>query len=74
MAVVKITRSGLVAMAASVFLLWSCVAGERMVLRDARRQYTRALRDIRKLQQRRQTQPASVPVLRPHVPARPTAA
>jgi cytochrome b len=74
MQVAKITRSGLAAMAGSVFLLWGCVAGERVVLRDAQRQYARALRDIRQLQRKQQTQPASAPVLRPPVPARPTAA
>ena len=62
MPIAKITGQGLFAIACSVALLWSCLIGERLMLRDAGSERARALREIEQLQQR---QPRPTPVTVP---------
>ncbi len=69
MAIVRITGSGLSAIALSVALLWTCLLGERMMMRDARRENARILSELRTLQRR--TTPAAAPAPRLPHPARP---
>ncbi len=71
MTVVGITRHGLAGMALSVALLWGCVLGERVIMRQASAEQARALRSIESLRNR-QSQPVSTPILRIPRPARPT--
>jgi hypothetical protein len=65
MRVVGITRQGLAGMALSVALLWGCVLGERIIMRQASVEQARALRTIESLRDR-QSQPVSTPV--PRIP------
>jgi hypothetical protein len=72
MAVVGITRQGLAAMAVAVALLWGCLLGERMIVRQASVEMTRALRNMQVLRDRREL-PVSTPIIRIPRPLRPTA-
>jgi hypothetical protein len=65
MPVAKITGQGLWAIAFSVVLLWSCLFGERLMLRHADAERVRVMQDIRQLQRRR-----AFPVTAP-LPTRP---
>ena len=67
MALAKITREGLVAIAILVALLWGCLLGERHLLRNSRIETYRALRDMRYLKFKRHIEPAVRP-LPPAVP------
>ena len=58
-------------MAASVILLWSCLIGERIMVRNAIREETQVLREMRLLRQRQRSMPADAPV--PLRPGRPRA-
>jgi len=58
-----ITGRGLTGMAVAVGLLWSCLIGERLIVRHANRVQSRALRDIDRL--RGHSEPVVSPVLRP---------
>jgi hypothetical protein len=58
----KITLPGLAGMAVTVALLWGCLISERLIVRQAANEQARALRDIQRLRQRLQSQPASTPV------------
>ena len=49
MPIVKITGRGLFGIACSVALLWSCLIGERVLLRHAGSERLRALRGIQQL-------------------------
>jgi len=62
MAVCKITIPGLTAMAVAVTLLWGCLIGERLILRQAASQQAAALRRVQLL---RSPQPVRLPV--PHL-------
>jgi hypothetical protein len=62
MPVAKITGQGLFAIACSVALLWSCLIGERVLLRHATSERVRARRGIEQLQQH---QPRPTPVTLP---------
>jgi hypothetical protein len=57
----RITRHGLAAMAVSVAVLWGCLVGEHLIVRRASEQQARALREIQRLRERFQSQPASSP-------------
>ena len=62
MALAKITRPGLVAIAVLVAILWGCIITERYLLRDSKMETYRALRNIRYLKFKRRVEPASQPV------------
>ena len=64
MPIAKITGQGLAAIACSVFLLWGFIAGEKLTVRHARKEYAQTMRDLRQLQRR--TQPVSVPAPTPN--------
>jgi hypothetical protein len=66
MSIGKITRPGLAGMAISVALLWGCLIGERVVVREATIVRARALYNIERLRRGRQPQPVSAP--RPRLP------
>jgi hypothetical protein len=70
MAIVGITRQGLAGMAISVALLWGCLLGERLIVRQASVEQARALRTMQSLRDR-QSQPVSTPIRIPR-PLRPT--
>lgn len=72
MAVAKITGQGLSAIAVLVVLLWTCIIGERLLMRSAHSDMSQVLRENRKLQLRRHVQPAVSPKLKLPRPARPT--
>lgn len=71
MAVAGITRQGLAGMAMSVALLWGCLLGARMIVRQASVEQARALRTIESLRGR-PSQPVSTPAPRIARPLRPT--
>ena len=71
MTVSRITKPGLAGMAVAVVALWTCFIGEHVIVQRANAQQAGALRDIQRLRQRIQSQPASTPAPRfPH-PLRP---
>jgi putative protein kinase ArgK-like GTPase of G3E family len=59
MPLVKITRSGLVAIGCSVAVLWGCILGERITMQRA---YAERAAVMRRLAPRRQTEPVVAPV------------
>jgi hypothetical protein len=61
MPIVKITGQGLVAIALSVGLLWSCLIGERLIVRQAAARQVRLMHELQQLQRTRHTEPVSVP-------------
>ncbi len=61
MAITKITGHGLATIAVLVAILWGCLFLERTIVRRARIQHYRALRDIRTMQLRKGVQPVSTP-------------
>jgi hypothetical protein len=63
MPIAKITGQGLAAIACSVALLWGFIAGEKLTVRHARKEYAQTMRDLRQLQLR--TQPVSMPAPAP---------
>jgi len=70
MPIVKITGQGLSAIALSVALLWGCLIGERVILRNANAERIRTLRDLDERQRRRPI-PVSAPA--PVAPRHPVA-
>ncbi len=56
MPMVKITGQGLFAIALSVALLWACVIGERLMLRNAATRRVRVLHQIEQLQRKARPQ------------------
>jgi hypothetical protein len=70
MPVAKITGHGLAAIALSVALLWSCLIGERVMVRRASAERALVMRDLRRMQRaypqlNHRSEPVSVPV---HIP------
>ena len=65
MALFQITRFGLATTATVVMILWGCLLAERAILREARIEHYRAMRDLRYLKIRRMLEPASAPVTAP---------
>lgn len=70
MALAKITGQGLAAIAFLVALLWTCILGERLIVRHANAEAVHALQENRLMQMRR-AQPARLPE-RQMSPARPS--
>ena len=68
MAFAKISRQGLGVIAILVVCLWGCIVGERMLVRHARMETYRALRDMRNLRMKRGPEPVSAPS-QEHTPA-----
>lgn len=71
MAVAKITGQGLTAIAVSVGLLWGCLVGERLIVRQANAEASRTMYELRVMKLRRDTQPVAVPGLKIPRPSRP---
>jgi hypothetical protein len=73
MPIAKITGQGLAAIAGSVALLWVCIIGEQVQRRDAFQERERVVREVRLMQRRTHSVPASDPSPfyhhRPHVAA-----
>lgn len=65
MAIFKITRLGLSSIAVLVVLLWGCFFTERALVRQARIENYRVLRQMRKLKLQRHVEPASQPLPTP---------
>jgi hypothetical protein len=61
MPIAKITGQGLAAIAGSVALLWVCIIGEQVQRRDAIQERERVVREVRRLQRRMRSVPASAP-------------
>jgi hypothetical protein len=68
MAIAKLTGQGLTAIAISVGLLWGCILGERIILKNARLEAGRTMIELRLLKMRR-SQPVAVPALKIPRPA-----
>ena len=64
MPIAKITGQGLAAIAVSVAILWGCLIGQRVMLREAYAERVRVMREVRLLQRRQQPVPVSLPA--PH--------
>ena len=74
MPIARITGQGLFWIAVAVVLLWGCLIGERVTMRQARAEYARSMRDVQRLRLRQQRSlPVSFPVVRPPRPVRPFA-
>jgi hypothetical protein len=69
MAIAKITREGLVAIAVLVAILWGCILAERILTRNATMETYRVMRKIRYLKFKRHIEPASRPVPAPPLPS-----
>jgi len=61
----KITGSGLFAIACAVALLWSCLIGEQIMMRRAQEQRALVLRGLDAQQSWRRPRPVSAPALPP---------
>jgi len=59
MALAKITGQGLTAMAFLVALLWACLVGERLIVRNATQEAHRVLRENHNMQMHRHAQPVN---------------
>lgn len=64
MTIAKITVPGLVAIGASVVLLWSFLIGERLTVRRAVQEQARVLREMELLRQRQRSEPVLAPIWR----------
>ena len=67
MGLAKISGAGLSSIAVSVAILWGCILGEHLIVRRANREFSQAMTQIRQLQLKKQTEPASLPTPRRHV-------
>ena len=70
MPIAKITGQGLAAIALSVALLWTCLIGERVIVRRAFAERALVMRDLQRmqrthLQRNHRSEPVSAPV---HIP------
>ena len=70
MPIAKITGQGLAAIALSVALLWSCLIGERVMVRRASAERALVMRDLQHMQRthlqlKHRSEPVSAPV---HIP------
>jgi hypothetical protein len=61
----KITGSGLFAIACAVALLWTCLIGEQIMMRQAREERAIVLRGIDAQRSWHQARPVSAPVAKP---------
>jgi hypothetical protein len=62
MAITRITGQGLCAISILVVLLWACLIGEHVMVRNANLETQRTLNALRDLRMKRQIQPVSAPV------------
>ena len=62
MTIAKITTPGLTAMGLTVAVLWSCLIGERILVRNAAEEQAQVLREINLLRQKQRSEPASTPL------------
>ena len=62
MPIAKITGQGLVAIALSVGLLWASFVSERLIMNRSYARRAEVMRDLRQMQLRRHTEPASTPM------------
>ena len=62
MPIAKITGQGLAAIALSVALLWACFVGERLIVKRSAIRRAQVMRELRQMQLRYRTEPASTPV------------
>ena len=69
MAIAKITREGLVAIAVLVAILWGCILAERILTRNTTMETYRVMRQIRYLKFKRHIEPASQPAAKPPSPS-----
>jgi hypothetical protein len=69
MALAQITRHGLVSIAILVAILWGCILTERRILRHAKMDTYRALRDLRYLRFKRHVEPVVQPSTMPAAPS-----
>lgn len=60
-ALAKITGAGLSAIGLLVIVLWACILGEHLIVQRANRELAGAMTEIRTLQHRKATVPASTP-------------
>jgi hypothetical protein len=65
MMLARISRAGLTSIAALVAILWACILGEHLIVKRANREFSRAMIEIRLLQVKKHTVPASLPAA-PH--------
>jgi hypothetical protein len=65
MAIAKITKQGLTAIAILVVILWGCLLTERHLTRKSQFETYRALRQIRYLKLKRHVEPATQPAPAP---------
>ena len=70
MPIAKITGQGLAAIALSVALLWACLIGERLLVRQSLDQRAQLMRELHQLRHDRRAQPVSVPTPRGARPTR----
>ena len=63
--VAKITNQGLASIAILVVLLWTCIMGERAILRRANADAAQMIRAMRELRIKNQRQPAAAPAPQP---------
>ena len=64
MAIARITGQGLTTIAVLVVMLWACIIGERVIIRNANAEMHRAVHEIRALRTKRRAEPASTPAPR----------
>jgi hypothetical protein len=64
MPIVRITGPGLAAISLAVSLLWGCLIGERIMVRDTARDRVRVVWELEQLQRQHQPAPVSVPAPR----------
>ena len=57
----KITGAGLSSIALLVTVLWGCIVGEHLILRNANRDFSQAMAQIHELQSKRRMEPAAAP-------------
>jgi hypothetical protein len=65
MALAKITRTGLSAIAMLVTILWACILSEHLIVRRANEELSRAMWQMRELRTKRGAEPASIPAQQP---------
>ena len=62
MPIARITGQGLAGIALAVALLWGCLVGERLIIRQSAERRAQVMRELRELQLQHSTRPASTPV------------
>jgi len=62
MPIARITGQGLAAIALAVALLWACLIGEQLILKRSVAVRSQVFRQLRQMQIRNHTVPASTPV------------